>query len=128
MVSTAQNQTLPPPTTQIAKLLTSYCFDTTTEDDLQRGIATVLQNAGIVYKGEAVLTKADRIDFLVDGCGIEVKTAGAPNAVLRQLHRYAASPKVKSLLLVTTRPQHNSLPDTLDGKPLQVLILFQSLL
>ena len=115
-------------TTRIAKLLAEYRFDTTTEDDLQCGIAAVLQQAKINYSCEVALTKADRIDFLVDGCGVEVKTAGTPNAVLRQLYRYAASEQVKSLLLVTTRPQHNSLPDMIDGKPLQVLILFQSLI
>lgn len=112
-----------------ARILANYRFDTTNEDCLQRGIAAALTAEDIPYKREVVLAKTDRIDFLLeDGCGVEVKTAGAPTAVLRQLYRYAANDQVTSLLLVTTRPQHNSLPDVIDGKPLRTLVLYQSLI
>jgi len=67
------------------------------------------------------------VDFALadeDGTiGLEVKIGGAVMSVLRQLARYAESPKLSSLMLVTTRPQHKIMPCHLQGKPLLVVML-----
>lgn len=55
---------------------------------------------------EHILSRVDRIDFVVGHIGIEVKVKGASAYVTRQLWRYAASPQIDGLLLVTTRREH----------------------
>jgi hypothetical protein len=54
---------------------------------------------------------------------IEVKVAGRPAAVLRQITRYAACPEVDALVLVTSRATHRTLGDgkPVNGKPVTVV-------
>jgi hypothetical protein len=100
-------------------------YSYTHEIELHRGIGQVLADAGEVTDREVILGPRDRIDFLLpDGVGIEVKVAGQAGDVLRQLVRYAASPRVAGLLLVTTRRRHvQGLPTAVAGKPLCPLLL-----
>jgi hypothetical protein len=79
-------------------------------------------------RAEVRLTPRDRIDFLVGRVGVEAKVAMSPDAVLRQLARYAEHPDVDDLLLVTTKATHRGLPTVVGGKPLQVLFLAGSVL
>ena len=66
----------------------------------------------------APATARGRIDFLTDnGAGIEVKVAGSLAAATRQLLRYAHSPDVRALLLVTTVAAHRGIPQVLAGVP-----------
>jgi hypothetical protein len=89
----------------------------------------LLQNAmaeafvGLPFEREHSFSRHDRVDFFFKEAGIavEVKVAGSPNEVLRQLHRYAQHEDVKALLLVTTRAAHRLLPGELNGKRLQVV-------
>jgi hypothetical protein len=78
-----------------------------TERELQAEIADALTRAGIAVEREVELgDDAGRIDFMSGTVGVEVKIKGATPAVARQLQRYAHSPRVAHLLLVTTRPHH----------------------
>ena len=108
---------------EIADALNSYHFSYQNEAELQTGIGFVLTQMKIEFSREVRLTKKDRIDFLVDKIGIEVKTDGALAAVTRQLWRYAECPEIDALILVTTRQAHRNMPDTLLGKPLFVIWL-----
>ena len=104
-------------------LLSRFAFRFASEADLQDGIETVLRDAGIAYERERILTKRDRIDFMVGGVGVEVKIAGGQAEVLRQLARYAGRVEVASLLLVTSRVQLGNMPPDICGKRLRVLSL-----
>jgi hypothetical protein len=112
-------------TPDLVSLLRAHRIDLTTEDALQRGIAILLERSGLEHSREVELTKADRIDFLVEGCGVECKIDGSTPSVLRQLHRYAQHESVQELLLVTTRAAHvRALPRTMNDKPVRGLVLY----
>lgn len=107
----------------LVALLSSYRFDESSEAALQRGVELVLADAGLPFEREARLSGADRVDFLVDRTiGVECKTGGSLAATTRQLHRYAAQVRVESLVLVTTRARLARLPETLNGKPVAVVV------
>lgn len=72
----------------ITQRIKNHAFSFADEDELQRGLAEVMPETA---QREVRLTPRDRIDFLVDGIGIEVKLAGSISALTRQLHRYAQS-------------------------------------
>lgn len=98
------------------------------EHELQAGLAQVLAIAGLDVQEEVRLNDRDRIDLLVQRddlaprVGVEVKVAGAPRDVDRQLARYAESPMVDALVLVTNRARHRP-PATLAGKPVATVFL-----
>lgn len=95
------------------------------EDSLQRGIWRTLAAKYPVelVRREAILDARCRIDFLVDGVGIECKVAGSRAEVLRQLTRYADFDEIEALVLVTCIASHTRLPDEIDGKKLRVVNL-----
>lgn len=104
----------------IIKLVERTRFHYSSEADLQDGLALVFPNA----KREYSLTPTDRIDFLADGVGIEVKTHGANTDILRQLHRYAQSEEIDALILLTTISRHKvGLPAEMNGKPVFCAII-----
>lgn len=109
---------------RISTLLEAHRFTHTCEEDLQRGVETVLAENKIPYVREASLSKGDRPDFLVEGSIVlELKVKGASHAVLRQLMRYANHEKVKAIILVTTKFAHRSMPETLAQTPVHVVHL-----
>ena len=110
---------------RLATLLSTRRFWHSSEDELQRGIALVLDEAGIAYAREAELSAGERVDFLVGAVGVEVKVAGSLSQVARQLLRYA--PHVDGLLLVTARAQLDAFPPTLGGKPVRVVAIRRGL-
>jgi hypothetical protein len=91
------------------------------EDQLQQGLAAAFATTGLPVEREVRITPKDRLDFLVGRTAVEVKVAGQPESVLRQLQRYAASDRVDDLILITTRARHCSLPAVVGGKRLTVL-------
>jgi hypothetical protein len=108
-------------------LLSLHRFTFATEGELQDGIALVLTEANVSFEREFTLLPKDRIDFMVEDLGLEVKVAGSLSSVTRQLFRYAESPLIGSLLLVTSRiALHSRLPAQMNGKPLRVLRLMSS--
>lgn len=107
----------------ITALIGGHRFRFCDEGQLQEGIAGVLADAGIAAVREVRLSDHDRIDFLAGPVGIEVKIAGTPAAVARQLRRYAACPQVQALILVTNRARHRALAGRIDGKAVRVVWL-----
>jgi hypothetical protein len=92
-----------------------------TEDELQRGLAAVLEGAGVDVVREVRLNARDRIDLLVDRVGIEVKVTGAWRDVERQLRRYLESDLLDELVLVTAKALHRQIPQgAVNGKSLLV--------
>jgi len=107
----------------IAELIGGYRFSYTSEVQLHAHIAAVLTDARFGFEQEVTMASRDRINFLIDGVGIEVKIQGSYATVLAQLQRYAASPRVDALLLVTTIATHLAMPVQIGGKPLRVCSL-----
>ena len=104
-------------------------FRYSNEDDLQRGIAEALRRAGIAFEREAELGDAGRIDFLAtDGVAVEAKIQGSPAEVARQVVRYAGSPLVRAVVLVTGRRSLGRLPAEILGKPVAVVELWETFL
>ena len=107
----------------IADLVQTHRFRYRNEVELQDALEHVLLNSGHAVLREVRLSSRDRIDFLVGRTGIEVKVKGAAAAVQRQLQRYAHSPLLDELLLVTTTQRHLDMPADIGGKPLTVVAL-----
>lgn len=116
----------------IAELLGQYVFRPTDERQLQDMIATVLVRADLGVDRE-VQAGNGRYDLLVavPGTGrvvIELKLAASAPSVERQAQRYAASPDVAAVVVVTTSQRlANELrragSDELGGKPFGVIAL-----
>lgn len=113
---------------KLADLLFRHSYRYNSEKELQHAIALVFYQNNLDWKAEFPLTPRDRIDFMVEDVGVEVKTKDSFETVLRQLHRYAQFPQVKGLVLVTTRQSHRDLPLELNGKSLRVVWLINSFL
>lgn len=107
----------------LCKSLGAYRFNYAHETDLQQGIQKALETEHIEFTPEVVLSAHDRIDFMVGRVGIEVKVGHPLASVMRQIHRYAQSEKVDELLLITNRCRHLHLPESINGKPVEVLFL-----
>jgi hypothetical protein len=107
----------------VADLVRGFRFHYGDEDQLQEGLASALQSRGLEVQREVRLTARDRIDLLVERVGVEVKVAGRPDGVVRQLRRYAASDQVDGLVLVTNRVRHLAVPDRLNDKPVVAVTL-----
>ena len=89
---------------------------TDSEYQLHELIAAALCDGGFAVRHEAVLAPRCRIDFLVDGVGIEVKR-GKPDRrrLIAQCERYLDNEALEALILVVDRAVF--LPDELRGKP-----------
>lgn len=88
-------------------------FRWSSEQELQRGLAGALEAAGYTVAREVPLNAHNRIDFLIERVGIEVKTSGGWRDVDRQLQRYLTSPLLDELVLVTARARHRRIPPSL---------------
>lgn len=103
------------------------------EKELQQGVQIILGGMDLPFKAEYQLAPRDRIDFLVGDIGIECKSDDSKGgtslaSVTRQLMRYAQSPEVSHLILLTTMSKHKALPDSMNGKSLSVVHLLLSFL
>lgn len=106
-----------PASADIVALFAGVRFRGSREVDLQDYIEGALARAELEYEREVELGPRDRVDFLVDGVGIEVKVAGRVTSLTRQLHRYAQSERVRELVVVSTLMSHRVLPAEISGKP-----------
>ncbi len=90
---------------------------TESEYQLHEYIAAALRSGGFDVQHEARLGPRCRIDFLVNGVGIEVKR-GKPQKgpLLQQCARYLESGQVEALILVLDTSV--KLPSLIGGKPL----------
>jgi len=108
----------------IVRVLDTATLAFITEDDLQQELHTALAAAGIESTREVRLSDGrSRIDLLVGRVGIEVKTDGGRNDVIRQLMRYAHCDELDELVLVTTRTKHHHMPTEVVGKSLRLVSL-----
>src|SRR5262245_17902478 len=107
----------------LARYLESFRYAAPTEASLQEGIAESLRRAGLAFEREVELWPGSRIDFMAGAIGVEIKIKGGLSEVTRQLHRYAQSPKVEELLLVTNSLKLARVPESLGHKPVHVAAL-----
>lgn len=111
----------------IADHLSSFTYDWMTERELQDHVAEILAPRFCAQR-ERALSARDRPDFLVDIGGltiaVEVKIAGAHNAVLRQLGRYAAHDEIAAIVLASgKRTLLAGVPSHLHSTPIAVALL-----
>lgn len=105
----------------LMRALRNHQFNFNDEAELQRGIALALETEGIAFLPEHWLSSRDRIDFLVGVLGVEVKIKGVPNAVIRQVHRYAQIVAIEAVVVITgSMKVAAALPDEMNGKPIYV--------
>lgn len=101
----------------IEKILLSYRFNFSTEEELQNAVEAVLRENNIDFVREHKLSDQDRIDFLLGSTGLEIKIGFSYADVVRQLHRYAQSKEIDELILLTSRLQH-TMPKEINKKNL----------
>ena len=93
---------------------------TDSEYRLHEMIAAALQDGGFVVRHEAPIAPRCRVDFLIDGVGVEVKRGKPDKRRLRaQCERYLAQPAVEALIVVLDGAV--TLPGTIGGKPVRVM-------
>lgn len=98
------------------------CGAADTEMELHARVEKALTDCGLCPKHEHKLGSRCRIDFMVDGIGIEVKKNRPESAKLRsQLARYAAFDEVGELLVIA--PRGVNLPKTIGGKRVTMMAL-----
>lgn len=114
----------------LVTILRQHRFHFQHEKDLQDGIAQVLSEKKVWFEREREIAPGCKIDFLVSALvGIEVKVDGSPSAVTRQLYRYARSPVIHDLILVTSRVKLAcGLPTRMADKGLWVVPLWEAAL
>lgn len=98
-------------------------WDPANEISTQDNIENDLISFGVNYSREYRLSSSDRIDFFIDGIGIEVKLYTSLTKMTRQLYRYASHDEIKALVLVTVDPKLVRVPNTINGKPVEVIVL-----
>lgn len=103
----------------LSQHLACYRYNSANEDDLQRGLASVLDRAGIAHEREHALAPGCRVDFFIHGIALECKIRCSQAALLHQVHRYAELDVVEAVLLFTPSLRLR-LPHTLCGKPVAV--------
>lgn len=111
---------------ELIALLSGRRYNRRIEVRLHAEMMQVMDEAGVAYRHEHELIDG-RIDFFIDGIGIEAKVDGGPSAVARQLLRYAQDPTIKELILCTSIPSHGQLPSSMSSKPLHLVKLWQAL-
>ena len=104
----------------IAALYTIRCGAACSEEELHAQAAEAFARTGLYAQHEARLAPRCRIDFLVDGIGVEIKKSRpAPGALRAQLTRYAACEQVHELVVIA--PRAVDMPKTIGGKRVTML-------
>ena len=111
----------------IADHLSSFTYDWMTERELQDHVAAILAPRFTTHR-ERPLSPRDRPDFTIEFGGVavavEIKIAGAHNAVLRQLGRYAEHDGIAAVVLASgRRTLLAGIPALLHSKPIAVALL-----
>lgn len=92
------------------------------EAECHRGIKEAFDAAGIAYQHEVKIPEG-RLDFLIDGVGVEVKLDGSLSDLTRQLYKYSLSSKLTGLAVITNKNRLTYLPLEMSEKPLEVIFL-----
>jgi hypothetical protein len=107
--------------------IAAFGYSFSTEEELQTGLAQALVAGGIAFRREVILSKRDRIDFMLDdGVGIEVKIDGSISALTRQLFRYAELPEIRGLLVVVSANRLANLPTEINRKPIKCIRIMRA--
>lgn len=113
----------------VAKHLRSYRFHWHNEVTLQRAVHKALREGSWKVVREHRLSPSDRVDFYLtseDGLrlAVELKVQGDMEDVQRQVARYAASPTVDGVLLVSTSNRlATGLAETASDKPVRAVVV-----
>jgi hypothetical protein len=107
---------------ELAEIIRSNRYRFADEYDLQDGIAEALRLAEVPFERE-VRVRGGRLDFLVEGMAIEVKVTCSRSSVERQVRRYIEGEEVDGVLVVAMTPKHGAIPETISGKPVEVVVL-----
>lgn len=105
----------------LVKELGSRKFPLETEAVLQREIEEVIRRLLIPFHREYRLDADNRIDFLVQNVGLEIKIKGSPMKIFRQCERYCTFPQIQALILVTGKSM--GFPAMINGKPSHIVPL-----
>lgn len=111
---------------EIEKAVKSYKYRFVSEEELQDALEMCFNRAQLPFVREAILSPRDRVDFLFEDIGLEVKIGGGLSEVTRQLHRYAQLDSIKSIILVTSKMQLAKLPNSINDKPIRIITLMNS--
>ena len=94
------------------------------ETEFHRLVAAALCDGGFLVKHEVSLAPRCRIDFVVDGVGLEIKKGRpARGRLIEQAMKYLRSDQLRALILIVER--NVTVPSTLCGKPVYVLSLLK---
>jgi hypothetical protein len=107
----------------LLEILSSFRFQYSSEDELQRGISKALDMKRVSCLREHRLDAKDRPDFFVDGICLECKIDGSTQSLLRQVQRYALHTEVLGVIVITNRTRHLSVGGNLNGKPVVVYLV-----
>lgn len=115
-----ENPKIRPPLTaeDVLAVLSRFRISGPTEAVIQARIEQALKTAEVEHQREVELSPKDRIDFMVDSVGVEVKIQGTRAEIIRQLSRYIHSDRVTEIVLAaSSRRLLSSIPDViLDAK------------
>ncbi len=112
-------------------VLKGYRYNIGSELEFRREVVEVLNKSNIECVPEYDLGRQfGRIDVYLpqSRIGIEVKVKDSRSQILRQLHRYSLCPLVDSLVLLTSRPRFDPPVDSISGKSLTVISVWEGLL
>lgn len=106
---------------RIVHVLTSHRLPLSDEKQLQIAIGDAFTAAKLNFAREVRLAPGDIVDFMVEGCAVEVKIKGGKREIFRQVERYCAHKQVEELVLATNVPM--GLPPAVWGKPCSIALL-----
>lgn len=109
----------------LVQLLADAFIPVSTERKMQQAVADLLTCAQVTHAAEHKLGRCDRIDFICERIGIETKVAGSYVEVASQLLRYAESPQIDAIILVTNKANHRQLDGLANEnhKPIRVVFV-----
>jgi hypothetical protein len=109
---------------ELVELFDSAIIPVRTERIMQQAVEDLLRENEVEYRRESKIARLDRVDFLCGKTGIETKIAGSYIEVASQLLRYAESPAIESLILVTNRANHRQLDRLPNERNIPIRVVF----
>jgi hypothetical protein len=109
---------------ELVDLFANAFIPVSTERKMQQAVEDLLTESGVDYKRERKIGVRDRIDFLCDRIGIETKVSDSYIEVACQLLRYAESPDIDSIILVTNKATHRQLDGLANEKNIPIRVVF----
>lgn len=114
---------------EVTTLLSRYRIMGLAEAIVQDQIERALRKEGVAFEREVELAPGDRIDFMIEGVGVEVKTKGTRAQIIRQLARYIRNDRIEEIVLAaTSRRVLAGMPDEITGTPVTKHLLQGGLL